>query len=275
MQTPILTLRTTIWVLMSGAFILASMFLMQTVAYAQEVQTFVAQSEEDHSHESEDDDHEHEEDHNHESEDGSIMEEVQAGTSENDTYTVIEGDNLTKLVRRSIMNLNDSTDSIDLTSGEIVYVETSIVHDMQCDVIYPGQEISVSHQMILDYAQAAEGLSAAQRSSWDRYATNASFVLGDRVAQSTESSSITSGTSGEEDSQSGSGDVNTEENEDSNSTNTDDGDETSSSEDDDKDDQSDDDDNGSSSSNLWWWIIGGGAIAGGWYILGNRKNSSK
>lgn len=180
---------------------------------------------------------------------------------EYDVYTVIEGDNVTELVRRSIIEADQSDDSYKLNAAQVVFAETNIVQEMMCDgVLHVGDEVSVSKSKVLSYSQASQDLSQPALDNWNVYAQNVSLDLPDRtIAQN----SANGGSSISVNQGSGSGvaadEIEAGENSDEDS-----------SENDDEDDNKD----GSSNSNWYWWIIGGGAVLGGWHLLGRQRENS-
>lgn len=253
MRTSILKLENLlITAVMALLISLTGLFTVQAYAQAADSSTVTPDSvEEDHSHEED-----HQDDHS---------EAAQSPEADFDKYTVIEGDNLTKLVRRSVMNYDDSNESVELSSADVVYIETNVVQQMQCDVIYPGQEISIDKNLIASYSGMSNGLSTTQQQAWAVYANNAGFVFGDRTAE--EAAAISSTTVNNE--PSGSGEVQEEgASGDGDGQAQEEGEEPSNES---TDDESDDKKNEeSSSSNIWPWVIGGLVIAGGWAYLGKR-----
>lgn len=174
-----------------------------------------------------------------------------------DVYTAVQGDNVTELVRRSIIEFDQTNDEIELTAAQVVFAETNIVQEMMCgDVLHVGQEVSVSKSKIENYSNKSLDLATTEIANWDLYAQNASLVLSDRTAasnavaqNSTSGEGEGSGIATNDDQEDGSGDSEVSDSEEA------------------KDEDS------SSSSNWYWWIVGGSAVVGGWHLLGKQRES--
>lgn len=175
-----------------------------------------------------------------------------------DTYTAVEGDSVTGLVRRSIIEYGQQNDGVELTNAQVVFTESNIVNDLMCgDLLHVGQEVSISRDKISAYSEMSQNLTTEETASWDIYAANVSFVLSDRTAAQTTTSDSSNPANGGEGSGEGSADEEV--------------DDDSESSDDSEDEDNDSEDKNNSSLGWLWWVAGGAIVLGGWHRIGQQR----
>jgi len=181
----------------------------------------------------------------------------ESATSETQySHTVSNGDNLTKIIRKSVLQYNDQ-ESIGLSNAEVIYVEANIAVELECVAVHPGQEITVSQSMIKKYSDATDTLTDSQISNLEMYAANADFALaGVGEGNVAGTSSVATNEQGDNDQAGGSEDSGDNEGNDDRS---------------EDDDEDDDDKDSDSDSSVIWWIVAAGAVTAGWWFIRKRK----
>lgn len=78
-------------------------------------------------------------------------------------------DNLTKLVRRSLLVYDDQNNQIELTEEGIVFAETNIVQMLGAYMLDIGDEVVIDAELVEKYAMESLGLSESQVAAWSIY----------------------------------------------------------------------------------------------------------
>lgn len=97
---------------------------------------------------------------------------------ENYEYSVVTGNNMTLLVRRSLQLFDQASSSLSLSEAQVIYAETNVAQDLGArDLIFPGESLSVDSTLIAKYASASQQLAPNTLAAWQVYADNADFDL--------------------------------------------------------------------------------------------------
>lgn len=88
-------------------------------------------------------------------------------------------DNMSILVRRSIMLYDEGNDAIALSESEVIFIETNIVQEMGPRLIDIDEDFQVDRLLIEKYVEQIPDLSQTARTAWGGYADTATFKLTD------------------------------------------------------------------------------------------------
>ncbi|MCA9349333.1 hypothetical protein KC878_04320 [Candidatus Saccharibacteria bacterium] len=168
------------------------------------------------------------------------------------SYSVKAGDNLTKLVRRSIELYAGNAD-ISLSQGQAIAAETEVVQAMGAYELNIGQTVDIDEQAVMTAVESAKLLSTAAEQRWNAYGPIKRNLVD--ISPVSAPSYVQTETSN----------PNTENPADTSSDNNTSSDQASTQE-------SADDVAGTDQSAAWyWWFVGGGAIGAMWYVLGGSE----
>lgn len=150
-------------------------------------------------------------------------------------------DNLTKLVRRSILIYDENNQQVELSKSDIVFVETNVVQKMGAFGLDIGDEVVIDGGLIAKYAAEAQGLSEDQTAAWSVYVPVVDYQL-DHTQQPDNLDQVVDVLSG------------------ATANNVDD---------------VSDADSGATSVSAFWWFAGVGAALVVWYLLWRREEDAE
>lgn len=214
-------------------------------------------------------------------------EESSSTQTTNYSFTVIEGDNTSLLVRKAVSSFA-ADNSLDLNNSQKLYIETNVAHEINCAVIHPGQELVVPHQLLSDYSESASSLNQSAQDAWGQYAANANFdvstinnpslAVGSSASTSSGNSDSSSNQSDGEDGSSGDDGAEKEDesgNEDDSNDDNDSNEDSSPDEEDNDEETTGESNSDNGDTSLLWWIVGGGALIAGWVYLNRQEKKQK
>jgi hypothetical protein len=94
-------------------------------------------------------------------------------------YTVKAGQNLTLLVRKSVLLYDQQRTDLSLSEPQVTFVESYVVDALGSKQVDIGDSISIETALLDTYIQKALELNAYQVSTWQPYADQSDFDLKD------------------------------------------------------------------------------------------------
>jgi hypothetical protein len=92
-------------------------------------------------------------------------------------FTVTEGQNVTQLVRKSILLYDKQRADISLSESQIIYIETYTVEALGSKQVDIGEKVTIETKLLDVYLARVQQLTPAEVATWQPYADGADFTL--------------------------------------------------------------------------------------------------
>jgi hypothetical protein len=98
------------------------------------------------------------------------------GTEDQGTFDYVAqpGDSYSLMARKAVQTYGIET-STNLSGAQIIFVETNLTQAAGSPVLNLGEKVSISRQLVSEWAEKAKSLTEEQQAAWQVYANNANF----------------------------------------------------------------------------------------------------